>query len=91
MVAFIKRRKDFRTYAAAEVVSWDAPLASIEDDVGTIVLYGTDVTRGSEGDFLIMDRHIWLIEQVAKIFDSKWHTLDKVWLFLKISAESISS
>lgn len=65
MVAFIKRRKDFRTYASAEVVSWDAPLASIEDDVGTIVLYGTDVTRGSEGDFLIMDRRIWLIEQVA--------------------------
>ena len=65
MVAFIKRRKDFKTYASAEVVSWDAPLASIEDDVGTIVLYGTTVTRGSEGDFLIMDRHIWLIEQVA--------------------------
>ena len=38
MVAFIKRRKDFKTYAAAEVVSWDAPLASIENDVGTIVL-----------------------------------------------------
>ena len=65
MVAFIKRRKDFRTYAAAEVVSWDVPLASIADDVGTIVLYGTAVTRGSEGDFLIMDGHIWLVEQVA--------------------------
>lgn len=65
MVAFIKRRKDFRTYAAAEVVSWDAPLASIENDVGTIVLYGTTVTRGSEGDFLIMDGHIWVVEQVA--------------------------
>jgi len=65
MVAFIKRRKDFRTYAAAEVVSWDVPLASIADDVGTIVLYGTTVTRGSEGDFLIMDGHIWLVEQVA--------------------------
>ena len=65
MVAFIKRRKDFKTYASAEVVSWDAPLASIEDDVGNIILYGTTVTRGSEGDFLIMDRHIWLIEQVA--------------------------
>lgn len=65
MVAFIKRRKDFRTYASAEVVCWDAPLASIEDDVGTIVLYGSTVSRGSEGDFLIMDRHIWLIEQVA--------------------------
>jgi len=65
MVAFIKRRKDFRTYTAAEVVSWDAPLASIENDVGTIVLYGTTVTRGSEGDFIIMDGHIWVVEQVA--------------------------
>ena len=65
MVAFIKRRKDFKTYAAAEVVRWDAPLASIENDVGTIVLYGTTVTRGSEGDFLIMDGRIWVVEQVA--------------------------
>ena len=65
MVAFIKRRKDFRTVASAEVVSYDVPLASISDDVGTIVLYDTTVTRGSEGDFLIMDGHIWLVEQVT--------------------------
>lgn len=65
MVAFLKRRKDFRTYVSAEVVSYDVPLASISDDVGTIVLYDTTVTRGSEGDFLIMDGHIWLVEQVT--------------------------
>lgn len=65
MVAFIKRRKDFRTVTSAEVVSYDVPLASISDDVGTIVLYDTTVTRGSEGDFLIMDGHIWLVEQVT--------------------------
>jgi len=65
MVAFIKRRKDFRTYASAEVVSWNVPLASIENDVGTIVLYGTTITRGSEGDFLIMNGHIWVLEQVT--------------------------
>lgn len=65
MVAFIKRRKDFRTVASAEVVSYDVPLASISDDVGTIVLYDTTVTRGSEGDFLIMDGHIWIVEQVT--------------------------
>ena len=65
MVAFIKRRKDFRTVASAEVVSYDVPLASIADDVGTIMLYDTTVTRGSEGDFLIMDGHIWLIDQVT--------------------------
>ena len=65
MVAFIKRRKDFKTYASAEVVSYDVPLASIEDDVGTIILYNSMVTRGSEGDFLIMDGHIWVIDQVT--------------------------
>ena len=65
MVAFIKRRKDFRTVASAEVVSYDVPLASIADDVGTIVLYDTTVTRGSEGDFMIMDGHIWVIDQVT--------------------------
>lgn len=65
MVAFIKRRKDFRTIASAEVVNYDVPIASISDDVGTILLYDTTVTRGNEGDFLIMDGHIWLIEQVA--------------------------
>ena len=67
MVAFIKRRKDFKTYTSAEVVSYDVPLASIEDDVGTIILYNSTVTRGSEGDFLIMDGHIWVIDQVAAV------------------------
>ena len=65
MVAFIKRRKDFKTVASSEVVSYDVPLASIADDVGTILLYDTAVTRGNEGDFLIMDGHIWLIDQVT--------------------------
>lgn len=65
MVAFLKRKKDFRTYISAEVVSYDVPLASIADDVGTIVLYDTTVTRGSEGDFLIMNGHIWVVDQVT--------------------------
>lgn len=65
MIAFMKRRKDFRTVASAEVIQYDVPLASISDDVGTIVLFDTTVTRGNEGDFLIMDGHIWLIEQVT--------------------------
>lgn len=65
MIAFMKRRKDFRTVASAEVIHYDVPLASISDDVGTIVLFDTTVTHGNEGDFLIMDGHIWLIEQVT--------------------------
>lgn len=65
MLAYVKRKRDFITVAAAEAVSWEVPLASIEDDVGNIVLYGDSVTRGHEGDFLLMDGHIWLIDQVA--------------------------
>jgi len=65
MIAFVKSRKNFKTVAAAEAVSWEVPLASIEDDVGTITLCGTSVSRGNEGDFLIMDGHIWLIDQVS--------------------------
>lgn len=65
MIAFVKSRKNFKTVAAAEAVSWDVPVASIEDDVGSITLCGTTVSRGNEGDFLIMDGHIWLIDQVS--------------------------
>lgn len=65
MIAFVKRRKDFKTVASAEAISWDVPLASIEDDVGTVTLCGSTVTRGHEGDFLIMGGHIWLIDQVS--------------------------
>lgn len=65
MIAYVKRRKDFKTVVMAEAVSWAVPLASIEDDVGNIVLYGNEVTRGHEGDFLIMDGYIWLIDQVT--------------------------
>ncbi len=65
MVAFIKRKSDFKTVISAHVISWDVPLNSIEDDVGNVVLYGTEVNYGNEGDFLIMDGHIWVIEQVT--------------------------
>lgn len=65
MLAYIKSRTDFKTVMSAEAISWDAPLCSIEDDVGTIILCGTDVTHGNEGNFLIMDGHIWLIDQVS--------------------------
>ena len=65
MIAFVKRKKDFKTVASAEAIAWDVPLASIEDDVGSITLYGNTVSRGHEGDFLIMDGRIWLIDQVS--------------------------
>lgn len=65
MIAYVKRKKDFKTVVLAEAVSWEVPLASIEDDVGNIVLYGNKVTRGHEGDFLVMNGHIWVIDQVT--------------------------
>lgn len=65
MIAFVKRKKDFKTVVCAEAIAWDVPLASIENDVGSITLFGTAVTRGHEGDFLIMGGHIWLIDQVS--------------------------
>lgn len=65
MIAYIKRRSDFKTVVSADAISWDVPLASVGDETGTVVLYGTAVTRGHEGGFLIMAGHIWLIESVT--------------------------
>lgn len=65
MVAFIKRRSDFKTVASANVSAWDVPLASTEDDAGSVVLVGEQASRGSEGDFLILDGQIWVIGEIS--------------------------
>lgn len=65
MDAFIKSRANFHTVSSASVVSWDTPLASIDNDSGTVVLVGSQAARGAEGDFLVMDGHVWLIEEIA--------------------------
>lgn len=65
MDAFIKSRVNFRTVSTASVTSWEAPLASIDNDSGSVVLIGEQASRGSEGDFLVMDGHVWLIEEIA--------------------------
>ena len=36
MYAYIKRRTDFKTVSAANVTSWDTPLASIDNDSGSV-------------------------------------------------------
>ena len=65
MYAYIKRRTDFKTVSAANVTSWDTPLASIDNDSGSVVLVGEQASRGAEGDFLIMEGNVWLIEEIA--------------------------
>ena len=52
MIAYVKRRKDFATVVSAEAVSWEVPLASIEDDVGNIVL--RDRQRLAEDGIIIV-------------------------------------
>ena len=65
MMAYIKRKQDFRTILSAEVVSFNVALDSVYDDTGTITLLGTEVTYGCEGSFLIMGDHIWLIQTLT--------------------------
>lgn len=63
MLAYIKRRSDFRTAAAANAVSYVIPLESGPGEKGTVVLAASGL-RGSTGDFLLMDGHIWLIDTI---------------------------
>lgn len=63
MTAFIKHRSTFATIASGYVSEWDVPLASASDDSGTILLVGCN-GRGNEGDFLILDSRVWLIDTV---------------------------
>lgn len=64
MIAYVKSIRDFCTLAAAQVVSWDLPLATSGDDTGSVVLLG-ESAAGREGNWLIIDRRIYLISQTA--------------------------
>lgn len=64
MIAFVKSIRDFSTLAAAQVVSWDLPLATSGDDTGSVVLLG-ESAAGREGNWLAIDRRIYLISQTA--------------------------
>ena len=63
MTAFIKKRSTFATITSGYVSEWDIPLASASDDSGTVLLVGCN-GRGNEGDFLILDSRVWLIDTV---------------------------
>lgn len=64
MIAFVKSIRDFSTLAAAQVVSWDLPLATSGGDTGSVVLLG-ESAAGSEGNWLVINRRIYLISQTA--------------------------
>lgn len=64
MIAFVKSIRDFSTLAAAQVVSWDLPLATSGDDTGSVVLLG-ESAAGREGNWLVIDRRVYLISQTA--------------------------
>lgn len=64
MIAFVKSIRDFSTIAAAQVVSWDLPLATAGDDTGSVVLLG-ESAADREGNWLVIDRRIYLISQTA--------------------------
>lgn len=64
MIAFVKSIRDFSTLAAAQVVSWDLPLATSGDDTGSVVLLGKSAA-GREGNWLVIDRRVYLISQTA--------------------------
>ena len=66
MIAFVKSIRDFSTLAAAQVVSWDLPLATSGDDTGIVVLLG-ESPASREGNWLVIDRRIYLISQTSFI------------------------
>lgn len=64
MIAFVKSIRDFSTLAAAQVASWDLPLATSGDDTGSVALLG-ESAAGREGNWLVINRRIYLISQTA--------------------------
>lgn len=66
MTAYIKRIKDFVTVAYAPAIKWNVPLFSNDNSSGTIT-FTTDsqIKRGYEGYWLIMDGHIWVIQSIS--------------------------
>ena len=55
---------NYEALCAAEVISYDLPIATSADDSGSIVLRGT-AAAGNEGHWLLFKNYIWLIEQAT--------------------------
>lgn len=63
MIAFIKSIADYKILLAAQVISYDVPISTFEDERGTIVVEGTKAA-GCEGNWLILGQKVWLIKSV---------------------------
>lgn len=64
MLAQIRSVINYEALCAAEVISYDLPIATSADDSGSIVLRGT-AAAGNEGHWLLFKNYIWLIEQAT--------------------------
>lgn len=64
MLAQIRSMINYKALCAAEVISYDLPIATSADDSGSIVLRGT-AAAGNEGHWLLFKNYIWLIEQAT--------------------------
>lgn len=64
MLAQIRSMINYEALCAAEVISYDLPIATSADDSGSIVLRGT-AAAGNEGHWLLFKNYIWLIEQAT--------------------------
>lgn len=64
MLAQIRSMINYEVLCAAEVISYDLPIATSADDSGSIVLRGT-AAAGSEGHWLLFKNYIWLIKQAT--------------------------
>lgn len=64
MLAQIRSMINYEALCAAEVISYDLPIATSADDSGSIVLRGT-AAAGNEGHWLLFKNYIWLIEKAT--------------------------
>lgn len=63
MVGYIKRRRDFVTVCAAQLLDWDYTEKSIYDDKSTFVIHG-DENTASAGDLFFTDGYGGVIREI---------------------------
>lgn len=65
MVAFIKTAAAFKTAAQLNVLSYSRCLDASEQEASTVTVAGTDVSRSNAGNWLYIDRELYLIDKVT--------------------------
>lgn len=76
MEAYIKSFATYKTIKQLTLVSWTLVIDSLSDDTSTIVAIGTDVGRGSVGDWVVVDGLIYRIKQIKPQDDRTTLTLE---------------